>query len=266
MMLRFSMPLVCLVCTFTVAQTSQPAVEVTPEAKVLLDRVNAAYLQAQSKPVTNAATITGEFDIAGRSKKYEMKVYGFADGKGHFDHRVKDIGRVVQTEDRLIVYDAVRNSFGTLMQNPAIRKPIDVVDAVTDVLIDENPSLLMLISNEPVELLKRGAQRISTRDDKLVIESDEDVREIEIGSDDMITAVTLDYSPVLKSRMAEGIKIARVRLVYVPTDLPDQPKDLYLFALPDGSTEFRLQAELMKAPTPGLRRDPKPTSLPTTSE
>lgn len=228
----------------TTQATTQPAVEVTPAAQRMLDRIDKAY--AAPVVLKVEATVKGDFDVASRKRSYEMSLVGHTDGKGRFDHQVASVGRLVQTEDRVIVYDAVRNAFGALKQPPAVRAASAIPDAVSSVFIDENPSLLMAITTEPSKMLIDGAKRVDVEGSDLLIESDETRRTITLDDAGLIQSMQIDYSLLMRSRKAENIKQARVTLQYTKTERVESTSDAYAFTPPLSATEFPIQSELLQ--------------------
>jgi hypothetical protein len=175
-----------------------------------------------------------------------MSVVGVADGKGHFDHQVAGIGRLVQTKDRVIVYDAARNAFGALKQPPAVRAASAVQEAISSVFIDENPSLLMAITTEPSKLLIDGAKKVDLDGQSLLIVSDEVERRISIDEAGMIQSMQIDYTPLMKSRKAENIKTAMVTVDYTKSERVESASDVYDFTPPLSATEFPIQSNLIQ--------------------
>ncbi len=228
-------------------QSSPPAessAEISPEVRPLLDRLRDAYLKPG--PWLTEATITGDFDVSGRQRMFEMRVVGTADGEGRFDHHAIGVGRVVQTSEKAFIFDARRNAFANLERKPERRPADDVPDAVSQILIDENPSLLLSLTTEPDKLLVAGAKRISAKDGAIVIESDHDLRTITLDGRGMITSMTIDYASLLAQRGAAAVKKAIVTLNYTRADRTPPAVDAFAFEVPKGASEFRLTSELMR--------------------
>ncbi len=227
---------------------TKPAVQISPEARVLLDKLNTAY--AQPRAASLRVSVRGEFDVAGRARTYTLDAVGYTDGKGRFDHEVEGVGRIVQTDDRVIVFDARRNAYGVIDQPPAVRPAGKIPEAVSDVFIDENPALLMLITTEPAKLLERGAKSINVKDGALVITQESDVRTISLEPDGRIRSMTIDYVPLLELAGAKKIKSATATLTYTPSDASPPPDRAFAFDIPSGAVEFRIGSELMRSEEP----------------
>lgn len=241
--------------------TTKPA-ELTPEAEHLLERL--AHWHDHADGVSMKGTLVGEFDVAGRSRRFEMQVIGYADGKGRFSHEAVGVGRVVQTGEQVYIFDQRRNSYAMLTSPAARPDPRRVPEAVFEILIDENPMLLPLLTDEPERILVRGAKKASVKDGELVIESDTEVRSVRLDPDGRIVSVRIDYSPLLKSRGAEAVKQASATLTYDSFEprLPEGAE--FAFKPPAASTEMMLPSELMKERLKELQRR-IPTRGPTTS-
>lgn len=224
--------------------STAPNVEISPEARQRLDRLKSAY--AAPGPLRVEATIVGEFDVAGRQRTYQMQVVGQTDGEGRFDHQAKDIGRVVQTPEKVIIFDARRNAFANLTQKPQRRNAADFPEAVSEILIDENPSLLLTLTDEPDTLLTANVKRVLVRDDALVLESTNDLRTIQFDDLGLIRSMSIDFTPLLKERGALAIKKASVVLTYTRSDRTPPGADAFAFEVPKGASEFRLASELLR--------------------
>lgn len=259
--------------------TTKPA-ELTPEAEAMLDRLERWREHAAGVSVKGA--IAGEFDVAGRSRRFEMQVSGYADDKGRFSHEAIGVGRVVQATEQLYLFDQRRNAYATIAFRAARPDPAEIPEASFEILLDENPLLLLLLTDEPERILVRGAKRASVKDGELVIESDNEVRNFRIDSDGKIESMRIDYSPLMKSRGAEAVKQASATLTYqsVELRLPDGAE--FAFKPPPASTEMVLPSELMKDRIREMRKrlpkgvtttrpttqptDLRPTTMPATSD
>jgi hypothetical protein len=230
--------------TSPTTRAAEASVEISPDARPLLEKLNQAY--AAPRAVSLRVNVRGVFDVAGRVRNYSLDAIGYADGKGRFSHDVTGVGRVVQTDDRVIIFDARRNAYGVIEQTPAVRPAGQIAEAISDVFIDENPVLLMLIASDPAKLLERGAKTITVRDGALVITSETDIRTIRLAADGSIESMVIDYVPLLELRGAHAIKSASATLTYTRSDT-SPPEGAFVFEVPSGAVEFRISSELMRA-------------------
>ncbi len=230
----------------TSRKTTQPATRPTPQitadAKIVLDRIDALYSKLQGMSFT--VQITGQFDIAGRKQNYLLNITSLTDGAGRFIHRAENIGVIQQTAKALCLYDQKRNAYGYLI-SPATRSTSDnLQQEVIDILIDENPSLLMMLVTDPSKVLSTNANQISLEGPILKIEDDESVRKYQFDAAGYIQSVEIDFTTLYKQRNTQNINAALVTITYPKTELNMSiTDDAFDFVPPENAAQSDLIRE-----------------------
>ncbi|MBC7785767.1 MAG: hypothetical protein H7144_18220 [Burkholderiales bacterium] len=241
---------------------SRPAVKIDEAAKPLLERIRAAYTNEQPRRLV--AHITGIFDVAGRSRNYQLEVESLTNGAGRFIHRVRDVGTVAQNAEKLILYDLKRNSFGTLKTPDRRVSASDLPEAVVEILIDENPALLLCLSTEPDKALLLGAMRAHVDAGRLIITSENEKRTLDLDTNGLIRRMEINYTPLLASRGTANVKSALVTLEYAPPELPAAVADAeFEFVPPETASEFPLEPPPAVTAVERVRKRLRATTGPT---
>ncbi|HEY0010168.1 MAG TPA: hypothetical protein VGB55_15695 [Tepidisphaeraceae bacterium] len=251
--------LLCLAAAPATTQSTAPAsrpVE-SAEAATILASAKAAYLAAETLAVEG--TIRGDFDVANRTKQHAYTFTSAASGAGRFFHRIRDeAGRdvLIAASDgkQLTLYNARRNAYATLPASPERVPAEKLADVFTALMLDGDPSTLLLLCSEPDELLRKGATRIEADPAKadhpvLLWESaDEKRRLIFDAGTKLLRQVEIDYEPLFKARDTNGFKRALVTIEYGKIAI-NEPVDEAQFAFkpPRTASEFVLNSELMQS-------------------
>ena len=204
-------------------------------------------------PLKIAGTVIGNFDVAGRSKTRTLDVFGQTDGDGRFYHYGQSDGRgvglVISDGKNGYLYDQHRNSFAELDVTPGRCAPGDLNNAISDVLIDENPALLLCLTNDPATLLRMLSASIKRSDakDASEIVLDLKTRRITLRLDDKsgrIVRSTIDYGPIFTARHAAGVKSVSAVLTYAVQQPGEQIA--YTWSPPATASQMHLSSELLR--------------------
>ncbi|GIW76432.1 MAG: hypothetical protein KatS3mg104_1495 [Phycisphaerae bacterium] len=215
-------------------------------ARVFLDKVDHAY--SVGRPLRVRAQIRGELNAAGLSQAYSLDVTGYTDGSGLFRHEISANRTLVQTVDRLILFDHTSHTFGTRIQKPARYSSGQIPKVLQRILIDENPSLLACISDPPSRTLVGDADTIWLEGNELVIsESDGPLRRIRLDDNGMIRSVVTDYTRYLEKRGVQKVLLARVMITYQTTEPWTVDPEQFRFEIPYTAMTFPLESELMRS-------------------
>ena len=231
--------------------TTQALATVDPAALPLLAQLQTAY--TAPGPLHVIGEIVGEFDVAGRRKKYSLHVDGRTDGQGRFLHDAGDAGLIVNDGKTAYLYDRRRDAFAAL-DALAARQPADAIDqSLIDVLLDENPALLLALTTDPTALLRRSvtAIRPATQPSTLVLERQDKWTTLHLRpADGTIASAGVDFTPLMRSRKAAAIVAARATLTYQSPTREAPPDTLFTWHPPASATEFQIKSELIEgAPT-----------------
>ncbi|MDB5324898.1 MAG: hypothetical protein JWM57_467 [Phycisphaerales bacterium] len=229
--------------------TTQSLATVDPAALPLLAQLQKAYTAPGPLHVTGE--IVGEFDVAGRHKKYTLHVDGRTDGQGRFLHDAGEAGLIVNDGKAAYLYDRRRDAFATF--DPiAARQPADAIEqSLIDVLLDENPALLLTLTTDPTALLRRSvtAIRPATQPATLVLERPDKWTTLRLRLEDgSIASAEVDFTPLMRSRKAAAIVAARATLTYQVPAHDAAPAAVFTWHPPASATEFQIKPELLQGP------------------
>jgi hypothetical protein len=228
----------------------RPKAEVSADAKPVLELVKGYYTAAKSLRVEGS--VTGDFDVAGRARKYSFAFTGIADGAGRFTHEPKDIGLVMGNDQRITIFDAKRNAYGWLPPIKGRLPSASVSGDVIDILIDENPAILLMLTTEPDQLLVCDSKRVAlgtpdaAGNPTLRMENDKDIRVVAVDQKTgALLSMQIDFRPALEAAGAANIKRANVEVKYdrmAPAD--SIPQSSFEWTPPRGATEFQLKPDV----------------------
>jgi len=210
--------------TTTTASATQGAT-INDDARAILARIDRAYSAATS--VRLRATVINGFDVAGRVNEDKNEVIASTDGL-HFSHELVSRGRVTCAVAGVFLYDYTRDVYATFPA-PTQRTAQDIDQAVVDVLLEENPALLLSLTDAPSELLSLHAKSLERgRDeDELLIRRDDDA-DVRLRLDKTtgrVVEAVIDFEPVFVSRLsttrpANTARRATITLRYIPDATP----------------------------------------------
>lgn len=219
--------------------TTRPLATVEPGGELLLEQLNAAY--AKPGPRHVVGEIKGLFDVAGRSKAYSMAVEGRTDGHGRFLHDAGPAGLIVGNGKSAYLYDRRRDAFATLTAM-ADRLPADQIQSpLINILLDENPALLLSLTTEPAALLKRSVKTIrpAMQPSALVLERAAKRITLHLNSEDgTIRSSDIDFIPLMEKRGAAGVKAAGATLTYTVQSAEAPGEKAFDWQPPATATEF----------------------------
>jgi outer membrane lipoprotein-sorting protein len=224
-------------------RTSQPGATISPDATKLLDQMRDA--SAKLGAFRADGEIRGTFDIAGRRRDYTAKFTSVATGDGRFRHELEGLGLIVSDGKSVTLYDPRRNAFGTAKVAATVAPADKVFTPLIDVLIDENPQLLLTLTTEPQKLLALAATAIETDASAaaptLIWRGDDIVRTFEFNPQSfLIRSMRIDYTGLFKRRGVVDAK-AMVELRYMvvePATTVDEK--LLIYTPPAAASEFSL--------------------------
>ena len=230
----------------TTHSATTQAADISPAAGALLSKLAAA--SAKSAPTQFAGVIVGDFDVAGRAKHFELDVTGRTDGNGRFWHYGRETGLLVSDGTHGYLYDQHRNRYAELQVAAGRCAPSNLDEAVSDVLLDENPALLMTLTTDAGALLRRLATSITLSDSGNGLVLSTSLKRITFDLDPATQALlrsTIDYTPDFVRRGATGVKSAKAVLTY-GTPLFPPASDSYTWSPPPTASQFVLHDELIR--------------------
>lgn len=256
----------------TTQSATRPSAEVTPVAESLLKRLTDAY--AAAVPLTVDAKVAGTFDVAGRSKTYEMTVTSQTPDGVRFVHKAAGVGLAVSNGKRGFLYDERRKAYATLEVKETRAAPDDLDDAISDVLLEENAALLLALTTDAGELLKGLATRIDAGTTETIerqphatvvlMRKDDATITLSIAPDSgLIRRALVDYRPLLKARGADA-KSGQVTIDFTISHTIDSDAKEYDWQPPEDADEINLGREMMQPTGRPTRRGP--TTRPVTTQ
>ncbi len=254
----------------TTQAATRPSAEVTPAAAPVLARLSAAY--AVALPLKVDAKFVGKFDVAGRSHTYEMTVTSQTPDGIRFIHKAAGIGLAVSNGKRGFLFDERRKAYATLEVQENLATPDELDEAISDILLEENAALLLSLTTDAGELLKRLATHIDagetvTIDGKLhatlvLTRKDDATITLSLAPDTgLIRRAFIDYRPLLKERGASDAKAGEVTADFAVTRAVNPDPKPYDWQPPEDADETPLGRELERPVRAGGR---DPTTGPTT--
>ena len=235
----------------TTAPATRPTANVSVDAAPLLDALAKTYSRVEPLRVTGV--IVGDFDVAGRKKVFTLRVSGITDGAGRFIHKADGSGLLVNNGKQAYLFDSKRDTFAELPAMAARVSPAELDESVVNVLLDENPALLLTLTSDPAGLLKQVATKIHLSqtppggaNKQLVLELPQ--KRITLSVDptrDTITSSTIDYASVFKARGATDVKSVKAVLTYEPAKSHFTADD-FAWSPPADATEISLGGELLR--------------------
>jgi peroxiredoxin len=251
------------VAPFADAQTTQPAAPATqpaagaepptpvapaqidPSAAELVSQLKSAYGQLTALEVAGKAS--SNFDIAGQKSQQSQEFAASFAVPNKFRHQSKDGILIGSTGEKVYVFSKDENVFLTI-DAPNKEKFPTIPQPIGNMLFGENPSLLMAILQDPMQVLngssvKRApdvavdgkahpALHVSGRD------SLEELTLLLDPSTHLLRRVTTDLSKQVEKRGAPDIKAAEFVVDYTTTTLEaDQKPEQYAWAPPEGARD-----------------------------
>ena len=214
-------------------------------------------------PFTVEATVVGTFDVAGRKHTYNATVKTVSAGDGRFWHEMVGYGLIVSDGKTLTFYDPNRNSFAKNEAAVKIASNADLPKPLRDILIDENPLLLLSLSTDPNDVLTGGSDSVKVIDTKIGTEElliQSETKDVRIATDartHQMRRVAIDFAKAFDSRGIPDAKATIVINYQNVRSLDSVDVEWFNFVPPPTATEFKLP---LKQPTGDELITPGPVS------
>lgn len=259
-----------IILPVTTQAATRPTAEVSPAAEPLLKQLADAY--AQALPLKVEAKIAGRFDVAGRSKAYELAVRSHTSDGIRFIHTADGAGLIVSNGKRGFLYDERRKVYATLEVKNERVTPDALDEAISDILLEENAALLPALVTDAGELLERLATKIDVGPAEtidglphatLVLTRKEDATVTLAISPQtgLVRRAIIDYKPLLKERGAAAIQAGELVADFSITRQINEDAKAYDWQPPDDADETTLARELLQS-QPGRPTRRGPTTRP----
>ncbi len=149
--------------------TTQPAeagaaqADISPEARVEIEALSKAYTSLKSLDIEGS--VTGDFDVAGRTQNETRNFTGGYAQPNMFRHEVKDEMTVGSTGSNIYMYQPVENVFAQLQAPPAGTSFAMFPQPLPQILQVQNPSLALALTVDPAQELSQGVESVKKLDD-----------------------------------------------------------------------------------------------------
>ena len=190
---------------------------------VLLTQLTGAYQKLNS--IQLAGTVAVEFDAGGQKKSERSDITGSFQSPNKFRHDLKNEDTVISNGTKLLAYLNAKNSY---LQFDAPKTRADgVPEQIGEVLMDQDPSLLLAISPDAGETLSAGATAINkaadvTLDGKAyaslqIVTADQDTQVAIDPGTGLVRQMKHDLSRSLKAQGVPNVNVAVVTVDYTQT-------------------------------------------------
>jgi thiol-disulfide isomerase/thioredoxin/outer membrane lipoprotein-sorting protein len=224
----------------TLAQTepssqpaSQPATQtsISPKAKSLLDAMAKAYTDAKSLTIEGKLSL--DFDAGGEQKNVSSDFTASFVAPNQFRHEMKDDALIVSTGEKVYAYLPAKNEYVAVEAPKERIAPKDLSEPITQLLVSQDPVLLMAISTDPKEQLTQGASNVAQAEDVKLGEksfkaltfekNDRGYRVLLDPSTHLVRQIRIDRKAEIQKRGVEDVKTADVTFDYTSTKVGDAP-------------------------------------------
>ena len=199
---------------------SRPSAQVTPDAQLLLNQMTEAYQKLNT--FQTAGTVSISLDAGGQKKAEQSEIMGAFQSPDQFRHDLKGQDTIVSNGTKLFAYLVDKNNY---LQFDAPKTRADGVPAqIGEVLMDQDPSLLLAIVPNAADALSNGATTISksadvTLDGKSypalnIVTADQDTQVVIDPSTGLLRQMKHDLSRSMKERNIPNVKEANVVVDY----------------------------------------------------
>lgn len=229
---------------------TQPARDEPAEVTGLLKRVKAAYGSIQALRLE--ATVTGDYDVAGRKERHELRYTAALAGDGRFRHEVP--GELIVAADGEATYVFLPGTLryyrwapGRSATKPATQPATGpttrpaLPGAARVALLDHNPSLLLALSDDAAEALRSWGP-LEVGDDALSLKQQRADGSTWVfvfnDASGLLREVRIDDSRVLSAAGVPGVATAVRQITYTASEVNGQvPEEAVAFAPPPMAQE-----------------------------
>jgi peroxiredoxin len=212
--------------TTAASEPTKPA-EIAPDAAPLLEKLSTAYKNLKSLDLTG--TLGGDFDVDGEKRAEKVEINASFAAPNQFRHAIKDELLVGSTGDQLFVFEPRVKLYRTSDAKKDRVSLADMPAPFDQILLDQNLSLAMAMSNDPAGDLGKLYQKIAkaadiTIDGKahpaLALTNDHETLTLALDPQtSLVRRASFDIAKVLKKRGAQDVAKAVLTMDY-PTSTP----------------------------------------------
>jgi len=203
------------------APTTKPA-EIAPDAAPLLEKLATAYKNLKSLDL--AGTLAGDFDVDGQKSNQKVDVTASFAAPNQFRHAMKDDLIAGSTGQQLFVYEGGRKIYKTADAKKEKVSLNDLPEPFDRILLDQNLSLALAVSNDPAGDLGKIYEKIAkaadvTIDGKahpaLSLTNEHETLTLALDpTTNLLRRATFDITKSLKKRGAQDVGKAMLTMDY----------------------------------------------------
>ena len=221
------------------------AAKIDPGAAELVSQLKSAYGRLTALDVAGKAS--SNFDIAGQKSQQSQEFSGSFAAPNKFRHQSKEGVLIGSTGEKVYVYSKDENVFVTV-DSPNKERFSTIPQPIGNMLFGENPSILMAILQDPMQVLNGSTVKRATDvtvDGKpfpaLHVSERESLDELTLVVDPathLLRRVTMDLTKQVEKRGAPDIRAAEFVVEYTTTTPgAEQKPEQFAWAPPDGARD-----------------------------
>lgn len=242
-----------LVLMQSIAQSTRTATPLPDDVAPVIEQLRQTY--EIDKPVSVSGTITVDMDAGGVTATQSRSFSMLFDSPSRFRHEVTDDALVVSDGNRAYAYLPAGNEYVSAA-SPASRSDGGILSGtIGDLLQDQNPVVLMLLSSDPAAPLLEGAKAVAREAEPpdlagkvriVVFKRDQVTHRVSVDvATGQITTITRDHSRYLRDLGVEEAKSARVTITYDRLDFnPAIDDSKFKWSLPRGARLAKPEEEV----------------------
>jgi peroxiredoxin len=228
------------------AAPAKPA-DIAPDAAPLLQKVSDAYKNLKS--VALAGTLTGEFDVDGQKANEKIDLTASFAAPNRFRHAMKDDLLVGNTGEQMFLFEGGRKLYRMTEAKKEKTSVTELPDPFDRILLDQNLSLALAVSNDPAADLGKLYTKIAkspadiTIDGKaypaLLLTNDHETLTLALDPQtSLVRRATFDIAKAMKKRGAQDVAKAVLTMDYGTTTPGVETKaEQFAWAPPPGARD-----------------------------
>jgi thiol-disulfide isomerase/thioredoxin len=222
--------------------SSQPSV--SPQAQAILDQVGKAYHDATALNLKGKLSL--DFDAGGEQKQESGDFTASFVAPNKFRHEMKDDLLIVSTGEKVYAYAPGPNEYIAVDAPKDRVSPKDMPSSIVNLLIAQNPVLLMAMSQDPTGPLIEGAGNVEQVEDvkldgksfkALAFARDDWAYRVLVDpSTNFIRQIQIDKKKELQNHGVEDVKKGMVTMDYETKAGEPAAAELFAWAPPKDAT------------------------------
>lgn len=176
--------------------------EITPDARTLLDELSQAYKSV--KTLSMKGTVKALFDVGGENVNQSIDFTADYASPNKFRFAIKDALDLGSTGEKVYIYSGAEKVYKTADAPKDALHLTNLMYPIPMIISRQNPSLMLLLSDNPAEEAILGATKVSKAEDTTIDDTAYPTLHVESAEGDV--TLVLDPSSHLLRRMAVDMK------------------------------------------------------------